>query len=1657
MRKQTFLSILFFVLTSIIYGQESIPYSESFESGFGAWTQLTTDNFDWTRYSGSTPTEGTGPSEAQDGDYYIYIEATGHNDPPQVATIEATFDFSNATMPIMSFYYHMYGDSIGNLRLLVFNGTDWVEVWNDFQNRGDQWNHVYICLGDYAGMSEVKMRFRAETQYSDLSDIALDNIQIVDFKVDNVSHTDVTCGGYSDGTLTITVSGGYGPYFYSIDDGVNYVEDANTSHQFTGLDGGDYVIRAKDISGCYVSGGVETIDEPPTPDISVTKTDVTPCEYSNNGTIEIDVQNGNPPYEYSIHGFDGPFQSSNYFDNLAPGTYEIAVKESTGCIADGGTTTITAPYAINIYDIQVEDVETCYGDSTGSLKIIAGGGHTPLEYSINEGADYQTENYFPDLPAGDYRFIIRDAQGCLDTSDYVTISQPTQVVINSITKVDITGCYGDKTGSINIQAGGGTGDIEYSIDNGYNYQDTGYFGNLAAGTYHVRVRDENNCQADGGEVVLTQPTKVVIDSVVKEDVSGCYGNANGKITIYAHGGSGSMYYSIDRGQNYSLLNEFTNLDVGTYFPYVHDQNGCPDSAEAVQITQPTQLEIAYVTKHDVEDCYGNNSGVIQIFAQNGTPPYQYSIDGGNTYQSDYTFNNLYAGEYHTAVKDNNGCEVLGDTVVITQPSQIQIDSVNTTDVSCNGQADGTVYVHAYGGTGALKYSIDGGTTFPFDNGQIVSQPAGSYPIAVKDENNCTITGPTLTINEPDSLKIVDIQKVDVQGCYGDSTGEITIYVQGGTPPYQYSIDNGLTFQDSAHFTNLPAKTGYLPFVRDAHGCVAYADPVTIGQPPQLIVNSITHTDVDTCYGVPAGTITVTASGGTGTIYYSIDSGQNFFDNGGFFDNLYAGTYYIKVKDSHNCLADGWAETIHQPDSLILDSVKTWDVVCYNQGNGKIYVYAHGGQPQLTYSIDGGVTFTPSYQFVNLGPGNYHVVVKDNFNCRVDTTVSLSQPPQLFLDSVTYTNVETCYGDSTGSITIYAHGGVAPIYYTYTRIGSSPENYVPQNIFENVPAGSYYTAIKDANGCTQTSSAFTITQPDMVELTEYNKTDITCYGMNDGTITLQAQGGNGVFEYTIDGGNTWIRNDGYFDNLSAGTYRVNVRDTNLCQGEYFYQLTIREPDQIQIDSVYKYDISCYNYTDGRIVVDVSGGTTPYFYSLNNGEFQESNTFDSLAQGNYWITVRDVNGCIAYSDTVQIIMPENYAVFQTDISEGCSPLTVNFTESHPSAYYQWFFGDGDTAFLENPEHTYVLNGSNPITYQVKAIAYHNLCADTSFTTITVYPQPILVFEISPDTLYYPNATVDITVITDEFEDYRWNFGDGTTFNGVDPQQHTYDSCGIYTISMSAKNSFGCYDTTYKTAVVSTIEPVASISVDKTEGCEPLTVSFDNNSTNAIAYEWYIDNQLTSENQSFTYTFEQRGTYKVDLKVKGYCGTTDEQTKLIYVYPSPKVDFDVEPDTIGVDGEVVFYNNTVDATYYIWHFGDGTISTDENPVHRYQEPGLYSVQLVAYSPNGCIDSLTKHNLVFVSNDFFIKFPTAFTPSTGDENSYFKPVANLVDYCQVTIYDRYGNIVYHTDDYSTMMWDGTNQKGRPLPSDIYIWQALGRYKDGSPINESGYVLLIR
>ncbi|MFV8351189.1 T9SS type A sorting domain-containing protein, partial [Flavobacterium sp. GT2P42] len=293
------------------------------------------------------------------------------------------------------------------------------------------------------------------------------------------------CNGGTDGSITITASGGTGTLMYSINQGVTY----QASNVFTGLAAGEYKWRVKDANDCLLKGTF-ILTTPPA--VIVSATLVNPkCNGGNDGSFTLNSTGGNAPLMFSMNN-GVSYQTSNVFNALVAGQYSYAVKEANGCVLRGMVNLIN-PLMIVASTTQVNP--KCNFGADGSVTITATGGTGVLMYSKDDGLNYQTSNVFNGLAAGEFKWVVKDANNCI-LRGTVTLLNPALIAV-SVATVSPSCCDALRDGSITLNATGGTGNLMYSIDNGISYQTSNIFGNLSAGEFKWVVKDVNNCQING--------------------------------------------------------------------------------------------------------------------------------------------------------------------------------------------------------------------------------------------------------------------------------------------------------------------------------------------------------------------------------------------------------------------------------------------------------------------------------------------------------------------------------------------------------------------------------------------------------------------------------------------------------------------------------------------------------------------------------------------------------------------------------------------------------------------------------------------------------------------------------------------------------------------------------------------------------------------------------------------------------------------------------------------------------------------------------------------------------------------------------------------------------------------------------------------------------
>lgn len=1024
------------------------------------------------------------------------------------------------------------------------------------------------------------------------------------------------CSATPDGQIIISnEQGGSGLYDYTIDGGKSWA----TSGTFTGLSAGTYnvMIRDRNNPTCQMPiNPALVLTAKPALTATYTSTNVT-CNGSANGTITFaNPQGGSGVYEYNV---SGTWVSTPNFINLAPNTYTLQIrdKNSITCSKTLGTVIITEPAALSA-TISKTDVTGCYNANNGTITIKnSAGGSGQYEYSV-DGAKWDVASTITGLFAGSYPVSMRDklATTCVKPLGTLVITAPVKIAA-AFTKVDVTGCAGNNNGSITFKSvTGGSGQYEYSVDNGGSWSPNAAFNGLFAKAYTLVVRDKitPTCNSPIGVANIIEPTPM--SATVSQTNVTCFGTSTGTITVTnPKGGSGTYRYSKDGGATWQPAGTFTNLPAGTYQMAIQDATNltCTKNLIAITITQSAAIT-ATVNVTNVAKCFGDATGAISVTNPvGGSGNYEYSKDGA-AWGVSSSFPNLTAETYPIFIRDvaNKTCSVkLGDYKV-DQPANIVINSIDTVDPKCFGESNGSITVNATGGTAPLNYSSNGGPSqFPnlFPN-----LAAGSFTITVKDNAGCTKQS-DVTLNNPGKI-IPAVTKVDVT-CAGPNTGQIDITVTGGKAPYLYSIYGGTTgtYGPTASFTGIGAGN-YNVRVKDANGCESDIVTVTVKGAVALDVTAST-VDVKPCSGDKTGSINLTINSGTAPYQYNIGAGNKPL-TGTSITGLAAGNYNLTITDGAGCVKNIGNVTVGEPAPITATATVTDVIGCSTSNNGSIFVAAGGGVTPLSYSKDNGVSYGPSNNFTGLSAGTYPIKVKDANGCIFtvgDKVVKAPNALTIDLAATTTSNVK-CNGDKTGSVTIVASGGVAPLSYT---VNTDP--YTPSNKIGGLGAGSYTIKVKDNGGCEQTAP-INITEPNAI-VPNVQAFNISCSGLNDGRILVAPTGGTPGYTVTLNPVAPFV--SGAFSNLVKGNYTVTVTDANSCA--VTKDVTLNQPTPITITS--------HNFTNptcsaaGTITVVAAGGTNPLKYSLIKGgapiATNADGKFTNVAAGVYTVEVTDANNC------------------------------------------------------------------------------------------------------------------------------------------------------------------------------------------------------------------------------------------------------------------------------------------------------------------------------------------------------------------------------------------------------------------------------------------------
>lgn len=786
----------------------------------------------------------------------------------------------------------------------------------------------------------------------------------------------------------------------------------------------------------------------------------------------------------------------------------------------------------------------------------------------------------------------------------------------------------------------------------------------------------------------------------------------------------------------------------TYTLAATDLAGCLTVTDEVTITVENCCVLEIIDLVSVEPGCNTDDGEITITELEGElGTVTYALDSG-TPQASPTFSDLAPGSYVVTVNDDNNCPVSVQVELAAADGPV-LTGIAITAPSC-GSDDGELSVTATG-TG-LEYSFDGGLTFGSD-GNATGLSAADYLVVVMDDTGCSVDS-LVTLNPADGPTITDVEGTDPL-CGGED-GSITI--TASLDAISFSIDGGATTQTTGLFTDLPADS-YDIEIADAGGCTATSTIVLANAILPVITDVETN---DPLCGATDGSIIVSAT--PSTVQFSLDGGITLQSTGTFTD-LAQGSYTVQVVDLQGCTSTQEVVLATADGPEITDIVQV-EASC-GTADGSITVSATG--TDLTYSMDGGVSYVPDAEFTGVASGAYTIVVQDDVGCTTSGTITVSEEAGPVIVDITV-NATTC-GQDDGSIAVNATGPDL----TYSIDGGT--TFQSSNSFTGLAEGGYDVVVL-SSACTATETV-TVDDSPGPSITNVAVQAPSCAGSDDATITITGQG-NTPFTYALDGGTP--QSSSTFTAIGAGNYSVSIIEAGGCTAAQ--DVTITDPATLTL-ALQVVDPNCSGDCNGSASAVAAGGTGAYTYvwsaNIPAGTLAQA---DLLCPGNYSLQLSDANGC-QVDTAFSLIDPLPFLIDTVIVtSETCPELCDGTILVQADAGVLYSLNGGvpqAAALFQNVcPGSYTISAANAsgcIT-QSAALVLPGEALEASFT-----PTPRSTNIFTPR-FVFNNNSVGAT-------SYVWNFGGFGNSTETSPGFEFAEEPGEIEVCLTATNTSGCVD--------------------------------------------------------------------------------------------------------------------------------------------------------------------------------------------------------------------------------------------------------------------------
>ncbi|MGM0944184.1 MAG: PKD domain-containing protein [Bacteroidota bacterium] len=1213
--------------------------------------------------------------------------------------------------------------------------------------------------------------------------------------------------GDPNGQLDFTIDGGNAGYTVSLNGTVqNGLTPTGNLYSIPGLAAGTYTILVSDTEGCTAQISM-TISGDPITQFDATDDEICEGETATLSPQVIEQSSSTPSYSWFYQDGSGNYIQINNGASDGQGTFTLSGDE----LQVAGLASSNSPYAYYLQvngsrvcdqgyipaeiivnpipplDTPVLNMISCFGANNGSIQAqVSSGNLSDFSYSLVGNNGYTSNGFqsnnglFTNLAPGTYELTVRNAGNCEAIISDLVLTEPPLLELVELNAIDAS--CGENNGEISFEISGGSPDASGTYSTTVNGADISSFGtdltqptsntftisNLGPGTYQIEASDDNGCPSsltilvedlpipefDVIDVSICEGTDVLLTPVVVSNTIGAVpsyqwfkedqANPGQYLPINDGDQDGDISYSITSGE-LTISGLINSNSPYTFYLEVTGDGVCPDDLIPAQV-EVLKIPEAIFSAENVS-CFGGNDGTISLESLDPSGSFTFTIVETGESNTSGDFSNLGAGVYTIRIQEDGAPCFSEEVIEITQPDELQILNVNSTNPTC-GEFNGSFSFELIGGTPDYTIQINNLPITDFSNSlngnqyEIRNLEPGTYSVEVIDGNNCSLSVSNMVSLVNDDGLTVALEPMESEACLGLEAvilpeftsslpvtpvlkwykdAALTQTVTNGTDAegisYQIDASNGeLTIE------GLPEGTRNYYLEISGPGICTLVETAEVMIYPALTASFAI--DNITCFGDTDGSITVNPSGGNGNFEVSMNGGP--FTGDLIYNNLAAGDYTFEVQNDIGCVYTETV-TVEGPDQAIEINNSTIVRASCDLDNGSIQdLVISGGWGNYTVewrrgSETGPIVPGTETGITDLAPDTYFLLLTDAEGCPAifDFEIEESSDPVYQI----VPPINDCVGNDVRirPIHLAPDPSLPPAAATEVRWykepaqvsliadGPDPDNASieysiddsdwlnPELLITGLPAGdyTYYFYVV----CTGQELEVEVSIYDTPAVT-LEVSPITCFGDSNGTISFTG-GTNADYTYSLDGASPVDQAAIESLTLPAGDYQLEVFTPASCS--QVIDFTIEGPTSpLEASPLTGIDPGCGS-ANGKLFTTITGGWAPYEIEVfRNGTSIESHTssdgnveLDGFTIGEYYLVITDAEGCSISTNTFELvdgptqILVDEVEVCANDVatlSPILDPLASNTT-------FEWYFDQA----LTQPINSSATPASDGLIYQ------------------------------------------------------------------------------------------------------------------------------------------------------------------------------------------------------------------------------------------------------------------------------------------------------------------------------------------------------------------------